>query len=237
MTELTPDGLDEQVNAVFATLLDAPPARDDDGDIPLQLDACTLYVSTAYDARAIDMWAPLVVAINDTAQAAFTAAFLNNKFPELKFRLLADRLIVGCRVPADPLVTPHVDRMLGHLSQAFAGRNELAISLSGRAADTPQPDWRDDEQERERTILRTIFELQHADDAISVDDVVAICRSDQQTVLNVLALSNNLETQLRSDAEHDLDPDDAAHDRASADEWKNTSDALRTALRMIALKA
>ncbi|GAB16599.1 hypothetical protein GOEFS_008_00080 [Gordonia effusa NBRC 100432] len=235
MPELTPDELDEQVEAVFATLLDAPPARDDDGDIPLQLDACTLYVSTVYDARAIDVWAPIVVAITDTAQAAFTVHFLNNKFPELKFRLLADRLIVGSRLFADPLVTPHVERLLGHLSQALAGRDEIAAVLGGRTPDTPQPDWRDDEQERERTILRTIFELQHADSQISADDVIAICHGDQQTVLNVLALSNNLETQLRSDAEHDLDPTDAANDRASADDWKHTSDALRVALRTIAL--
>lgn len=236
MPPLTPEELDDQVSATFASLLGAPPVRDDDGDIPLQLDSCTLYVTTVYDAQAIDLWAPLVIDINDTAQAAFSVHFLNNKYPELKFRLVADRLLVGSRMFADPLVTAHIDRILTLLSQALTGRTELATALAGRTADSPQPDWRDDEQERERTILRTIFELQHADEEIGVDDVVAICHGDQQRVLNVLALSNNLETQLRSDADHGRDPAEAAHDRASADDWKRTSDALRAALRTIALK-
>lgn len=230
-----PDELDDQVSATFSELLGSTPVRDDDGDIPLQLDSCTLYVTTVYDAQAIDLWAPVVVDINDTAQAAFSVHFLNNKYPELKFRLVADRLIVGSRMFADPLITAHVDRMLSQMSQALSGRTELATALAGRTADSPQPDWRDDDQERERTILRTVFELQHSDEEISVDDVVAICQGNQQRVLNVLALSNNLETQLRSDADHGNDPTEAAHDRASADDWKRTSDALRSALRAIAL--
>lgn len=235
MFDITHAQLDEQVEAALGALLNAPVHRDDDGDIPLHIDDCPAYVSTVYDACAIDLWAPLTLGIADTAQAAFAVHYFNGRFPDLKFRLVADRIIVGCRVPANPLITAHVERAVGHLGDALTERAEVAANLGGRTPDGPQRDWRDDEQERERTILRTLFELQHADQPLSTENIAAICGRDQQTILNVLALSNNLESQLRDDADNDLDPEHAAHDRASAEDWKRTSDALRSALRLIVL--
>ncbi len=97
-----PDELVEVVDATLADVLRQVPDKDDDGDVPIVVDECVVYVRVRTDQPVVELFSHLVVDVADQRAALFELNILNRDSPGPTYALQGDRVIMRYRLRGDP---------------------------------------------------------------------------------------------------------------------------------------
>ena len=126
------------VDAALTPLFDGPPAKDDDGDIPVPYGSSLVYVRVEEDTPIINLFSTVARGVTHLDRAAFEVNVLNRDLRFLKFFLVEDRVVAQIHVPASPFVPEHLRSMLTGMSQWLDDIDEdLVGRVGGRRAFDP----------------------------------------------------------------------------------------------------
>ncbi|MFZ2174984.1 MAG: hypothetical protein WAW17_13320 [Rhodococcus sp. (in: high G+C Gram-positive bacteria)] len=232
-------GLGPLVEKAVETLLGQAPERDVDGDLLVWVGELPTYIRVLEGDRRVEFFAPVVHTVGDRARAADALVELNNHWPDLKFQLVGDNVIVVMRIDGSPFVPEHLGAVFGHLEHfvdtlddTFAGLLGGTLTLSS----DPATGTGEHDCEELPAALMTLIHLDpHGD--LEPDDVVEICGRDRNTILGFLRICSEQEIEWHRNAElsRGHDAEEVAMCEGEAQSWGATKDSLRAALRAVVL--
>jgi hypothetical protein len=94
--------LQELVDAALEAMFDSPAKHDEDGDLPITCGSSMVYVRVRQDEPTVEVFAHLVVDVQDLARAAQEVARLNRRSPHDQFLVRAGRIEMRTAVLAVP---------------------------------------------------------------------------------------------------------------------------------------
>ena len=128
--------LQRLVDATLAEVLDQPVAHDEDGDVPVPVGGCVVWIQVLEDRPVVALVAILVDDIADTGAAFREVAGLQARLPYLQVRVVGDRILVRheiCAVPFAPRqlagvlarLCSEIDDIAGEVAERVGGRRFL----------------------------------------------------------------------------------------------------------------
>ncbi|GAB93038.1 T3SS (YopN, CesT) and YbjN peptide-binding chaperone 1 [Gordonia rhizosphera] len=213
------------------------PEFDDDGDLPIQFDTGTVFVTVDDDDDLIEIFSPVVADIGKTDYAAFVVHALNHSYPILKFALHGKMLMLRAYLYADPPVEAHLFRCLDECRTVFQDAQEIADDVSGRLAWSPEPESSTDDDLP--TLIQILVQLDAGGEVeLSDEEVARICGHDREAILRYIRIVEQQMINWRNSADEALtsgDSDEAEVCLHEAEGWAKTARDLRGALRAVAL--
>ena len=177
-------------------LLDGPLHHDGDGDVPIVVGRSVLYVRVLADRPAVELFAELVIGVEDLDRAAQEVAILNRSHPIAKFCLRDDRVVMSYALHAWPFAPAQLRVAVGHLGE---GLDELARDVAARVRGHR---FRDPVPDRlVHPALVGLLELLY-DGPARPRVVAALFDNDRHQIIRQLV---RLRTGLDDAGEHDLD--------------------------------
>ena len=190
------DELSELVDRTLDGLFDGPLHHDGDGDVPIVVGRSVLYVRVLTDRPAVELFAELVVGVEDVGRAAQEVAILNRSHPVAKFCLRDDRVVMSYALHAWPFAPAQLRVAVGQLSEGLDDlARDVAARVRGQRFLDPVPD-------REApSALVGLLELLYEGPA-KPRLVAALFDNDRHQIIRQLV---RLRTGLDDAGEHDLD--------------------------------
>ena len=141
---LYPDGpadLDAFVEAVLTPRFGHPPARDDDGDIPIQVGTAVVYLRVHQEAAVVTLFAELVVDVRDERAARREVERLNAEHLDVKFALRGDCIRCSRDLDAWPLPASHLEARVTRMCELVDGLDQqVAAKVSGQVFNPQKED-------------------------------------------------------------------------------------------------
>jgi hypothetical protein len=130
---VSPEHLDDMVEAELTQMFGHRPLRDTEGDVAIRIGSTMLFVRISSDHREVIVFAAVVHEIEGRSRAMEILSDLNTEARLVKFQLIRDRVFVSLSVFAHPFVPAHLHQAVRIMSEVADGvDDELAIRLRGR---------------------------------------------------------------------------------------------------------
>ncbi len=226
--------LQRLVDEALTPWLGHPPVHDDDGDVPIDCGAVTVFIRVLTDRPTIRLFACVASDVDDLERAAAEVAILNRDRPFFKFLLLGDAIVVHTDLLAWPFAAPHLRDLATQLCRSV---DQIQGDLEVRLASEPEESDGDDAAGvGAHPAMLTLLELDAAEPG-SVDARLAasICEHDRDLVLGLLIWNEEQEVvwrQARDEALDDEGADVAEACTAELEQVQRTIALLRGALRV-----
>jgi hypothetical protein len=125
--------LRELVDAAIAPLVDGEVEHDEDGDVPITVGRSTVFVRVASDRPAVDLFAHIVLDIDDHARLGEELNILNRAESDWRFYEANGFVVVQQRVEAWPLIPAQLRAALTEMIDRIDGvARDLAQRVGGR---------------------------------------------------------------------------------------------------------
>ncbi|RDI24082.1 hypothetical protein DEU38_111159 [Rhodococcus sp. AG1013] len=247
-----PSELRELISRTVDQALGFVPQLDDDGDVVLTLGSQPVFVIAHPDKPLVRLWIPLLHAVAGRTRAAENICDLTKQWPDIRFTLDEDRLNASIDISGNPFVPRHlvdaidvIGKFLPTVDARFAARfdgSRFADDDSGvESPDAENPDPIDsvDTDDDLPAALLTLLHLDpHGAGVLSAEEVAEVCGHDRDALLDYLRTTSEQEISWRESAEQaraDGDSEEADVCDHEARAWAQTHEALRSALRVVAL--
>lgn len=130
---VSPEHLDDMIEAELAEMFGHQPLRDAEGDFAIRVGSTMLFLRTTAEHREIIVFACLVNDVEGRQRAMEVLSDLNTEVRLVKFHLIRDRVFATTSVFAHPFVPAHLHQAVRIMSEVADGiDDELATKLRGR---------------------------------------------------------------------------------------------------------
>ncbi|HSE08421.1 MAG TPA: hypothetical protein VLB29_07125 [Nocardioidaceae bacterium] len=245
------DHLQRLVGTALGPLLGYAPDRDEDGDIPI-VDGKKCVFVRVHETALVEVYAVVLLGIEDRARAAFETFELNLANKLVKFVLLDDAIVATFHVPAWPFAPEHLRSLVGLMMSTLDSLDDdLAARVRGswpHVADSSdeeewdeneaEPDGSDDDHGPVHPAMQTLRELE-AEAPGSVDPELAadICEMDRDLILELIRHHSEQELRWRGARDEAIAAGDPEDEAASCDGEMlraiRMQSLLRRALRVV----
>lgn len=214
-----------------------PPARDDDGDIVIELGSARLYIRVLEQAPVVQIVARLVHHVERPYAAPALVSQLNAEHPIVKFVFTQDAVLASVHVPALPFVAAQLRSMLatfGELADTLG--DEIVRRVGGQRAiepgddDVPTPDSLGALPPE----LMMLVRLDPEGRGLDAEITARVCSHDRALARQLLHIAGGQESVWRAAAEErGSDPGQVTKCVEEAAAWTATRRSLASALRLI----
>ncbi len=230
--------LDQLLDQFFSASVGAPPERDEDGDIALEVGESIVYLRTSQDAPVISLSCLVVNGITDEEAALYEVNEINRRVDGVNFFVFDDRIHASAALVAMPLIFASLNHMLQQMCELVAGNDrQLARRTGGHTCVNHDSSAEVDLVEDIHPVMLSILQLDaERPGSVRPKTVAKLCAGDPDLVLELIRWSEEQEIawrEARDDALMDDDDDEAfacEHERAHV---QRTAKVLRKALRRI----
>ena len=200
------DELRELVDRALAVMFEEPLKRDGDGDVPIVAGRSVLYIRVLADRPAVELFAELVISVEDLDRAALEVAILNRRHPVAKFCLREDRVVLSYLIHTWPFAPAQLRVAVTHLCE---GLDDLASDVAARVhgrrfldhPPEPAPSHAASPEPDRHPSLVGLLELLY-DGPAKPRVVAALYDNDRHAIIKQLV---RLRTGVDLPGEHDLD--------------------------------
>ena len=174
--------------------------------MPIVAGRSVLYVRVLGDRPAVELFAELVVGVQDLDRAAQEMAILNRSHPVAKFCLRDDRVLMSYAIHAWPFAPAQLRVAAGHLCEGLDDlARDVAARVDGRrfldGAPEPEPSPAGSPMDDVHPSLVGLLELLY-DGPAKARVVAALFDNDRHEIIKQLV---RLRTGVDHPGEHDLD--------------------------------
>lgn len=187
-----PDDRDQLVDVVDATLASVVkhlPEKDDDGDVPIAVGECMVYVRVRTDLLMVELFSDLVVNVANERAALFEINILNRDSPGPTYALAGDRVIMRHRLGGDPFQPDQLRRSVRAMCrQVNQTAHDLIERVGGHTFLGEPPAAPEARDRKGRDSIQTLRHLEDEEPG-SVSPVLAahIFHLDRTAILDQIA--------------------------------------------------
>jgi hypothetical protein len=125
--------LDLLIDQALTPMLGHVPHRDDDGDVPIRAGSAVVFVRNQWPMPCVQLFAEMVVEIDNPDAAAPELAALNHDIDGVKFAVHRDRVVASVELLAAPFAAEHLQMLVAHLCDVVSRHDTaLARRVGGR---------------------------------------------------------------------------------------------------------
>ncbi|WAC57562.1 TY-Chap domain-containing protein [Gordonia sp. SL306] len=210
---------------------------DDDGDIPLPTGRTPSWLRVLADEATVEFFGTVVDVVPNGSTAAEFVATEAPRWPGITLVLHQKTLMAFQTIEMTAFHRENLTAGLGRWLQFMHDEAPQIISaITG--AETPEPP-RTAESDLLPDPLQTLIVLDEDGTSLDAHEVAEICRHDQSAILRYIRTSQEQYLEWSSSAalaDAADDADEAAACRHEEQAWRATTDQLRAALRIVALR-
>lgn len=130
---VSPEHLDDMIEAELAEMFGHQPLKDAEGDFAIRVGSTMLFLRTSTDHREVIVFACLVNDVEGRQRAMEVLSDLNTEVRLVKFQLIRDRVFATTSVFAHPFVPAHLHQAVRMMSDVADGIDDhLAQKLRGK---------------------------------------------------------------------------------------------------------
>ncbi len=200
------DHLQQLVDQALTVLFGSPAEHDEDGDLPVTVGMSRLFVRVCEDRPAVDLFAHIVLGIQDTDRLPLELEILNRAHPAAKFHVAEDRVVMRQQLIAHPFVPDQLRAAVSVLCNELDDlARDLATRVGGRrflqGLGDPPTSHEDLDPAGAHPSLVGLLEMLH-DGEVAPAEVAALFDHDRHELVCQLV---RLRTGAQSSAPHDLE--------------------------------